>query len=113
MTSRSLTLYRGCIPIVDSRYDAESDHSPVEALIDAIAEAEGVDATALPSLYEVVDTDALNQLFSRCDEAGDAETVLSFQFDPWTVFVRADGRIRVCDSTKPTDPEPIFATTTA
>ncbi|QLG63294.1 HalOD1 output domain-containing protein [Halorarum salinum] len=113
MTSGPLTLYRGCTPVVDARYHVESDRSPVEALIGALAEAEGVDATDLPSLYDVVDTDALNQLFSRRDGPGNADTVLSFQFDTWNVFVRADGRIRVCDATEPTDPEPVFDTVTA
>jgi hypothetical protein len=102
-----LLVYRGCRPVVDAEYDFRSDSSVTEAIIWALADAVGVDPTALPPLFDHVDPDALNALFSRRgSDAGD--TILSFQVDTWNVFVRSDGRIRVCDGTQLTAPEPVF-----
>lgn len=85
----------------------ESDSSVTEAVIWALADAVGVDPVELPPLYEYVDTDALNALFER-HRPTDRTNLLSFQVDTWNVFVRSDGRIRVCDATQPIDPEPVF-----
>ncbi len=78
------------------------------AVIDAVAEAADTDPTELPPLYESVDPDALDALFGRDGGRGDAALSLSFTVDSWNVFVRADGKVRVCDDTQPTDPEPAF-----
>ena len=104
-----LTVYRGCTPVEDAEYGNESDHSPVEVIVDAVARAAGVEPMELPPLYEYVDPDAIDTLFERHQGAKDAEALLSFKVDTWNVFVRADGRIRVCDATQPTKPEPVFA----
>ncbi|WP_178915566.1 HalOD1 output domain-containing protein [Natronomonas gomsonensis] len=108
-----LLVYRGCTPVVDAEYDSESDSSATEAIISALAEAVGVEPTNLPPLFDYVDPDALNALFEPSDSATNGDTLLSFQVDTWNVFVRSDGRIRVCDATQPTDPEPVFESTTA
>lgn len=108
MSTSEMTLYRGCAPIVDARYGADSGRSPTEAIISALADAAGVDPLDLPPLYEFVDTNAIDNLFDRHDGATDAEAVLSFRVETWNVFVRADGRIRVCDGTQPTEPAPVF-----
>jgi hypothetical protein len=112
METRSMNVYRGCTPVVDARYEPDDESSPAEVIIEALAEAAGDDPVDLPPLYEFVDADALNALFNH-EGAGDAETLLSFRVEMWNVFVRADGRIRVCDATRPTDPEPVFETNTA
>ncbi|WP_311171358.1 HalOD1 output domain-containing protein [Halobellus ordinarius] len=108
-----LLIYRGCIPVVDAEYDVQSDSSATEAIIWAVADAVGVDPTALPPLFDYVDPDALNALFARRDKGTGGGTILSFQIDTWNVFVRSDGRIRICDGTQPTDPEPVFESTIA
>lgn len=113
MTSARLTLYRGCAPVVDARHEPAGDRSPAEVIIDALAEAAGVDPVDLPPLYEFVDPEAINALFDRRDGPTATEGILSFGVETWNVFVRADGRIRVCDATRPTDPEPVFETSTA
>lgn len=113
MDSGQLTVYRGCTAVVDAHYGRGNDRSPVEAIIDALATATGNDPMDLPPLYEYVDPDALEDLFERNKGTRAAETLLSFRFETWNVFVRADGRIRVCDATRPTDPEPVFGPGTA
>lgn len=106
-----LSVYRGCAPVVDAEYKVGSGQSPVEAVTAALAAAAGVDVSELPSLYDYVDTDALNALFERRGRGTDEETILSFQVDAWNVFIGSYGRIRVCDSTQAVDPEPVFEST--
>lgn len=113
MSTGSLAVYRGCTPVVDTQYGPDTDRSPVEAIVDALAEAASVDPEELTPLYEFVDPDAVDALFNRHDGADEAQALLTFQVDTWNVFVRADGRIRVCDGTRPTDPEPVFENSTA
>ena len=108
MTTEPLALYRGCTPVVDVRYDRDGDQTLVDALIEAVATAEGVDAVDLPPLYDAVDLDALTRLLEDHSGSANTKATFGFQYGSWNVFVRADGHIRVCDNTKPTAPEPIF-----
>lgn len=103
-----LTLYRGCTPVVDARFESENGESPSMTIINALATAMDVEPTELPPLFEIVDPDAIDALFSN--NGGDTESaaMLSFNHRHWNVFVNADGRIRVCDASRPTDPQPVF-----
>lgn len=112
MESSHLRLYRGCSPAVDTQFDVDGNESPSTAIIDALAAATGIPPTELPPLYEFVDPDAIDRLFTG-DRARSADTVLSFRVERWNVFVREDGRIRICDATDETAPEPIFDRPTA
>ena len=75
----------------------------------AVAAVSDTDPTDLPPLHGTVDTDALNRLFEEpAREPSGSRRVLCFSFAGWNVFVRDDGRIRVCDPTGPDDRSPIF-----
>lgn len=112
MAEGSLSMYRDCTPVIDDEYDGATDRSPSEVIIDALASAADVDPTELPPLYDFVDPDALDRLFEGHEGAADADAILGFTVENWNVFVRADGRVRVCDATRPTDPQPVFAEST-
>jgi len=107
-SASQMNVYRSCEPVVDARFEKDGEETITDALVGALAAAEGVDATDVDPVYEAVDLDALEQLFEDHDGAADAEGLLSFTFDTWNVFVRADGRIRVCDGTRHVEPVPIF-----
>ena len=114
MEGRELTVYRGCTPVADAKYEPEDGFTSVaETIALAIADAAGVDPTALPPLYDYVDPDALNAMFDRRDGSTDDTAILSFQVETWNVFVSTDGRVRVCDATRSTDPAPVFEVSTA
>ena len=113
MQSGAVTLYRGCTPVVDAQYRKDGSETPAEAIINAVSTAAGVDPLELPPLYDFIDLDALNDLIEHQEERTGSEAVLSFQIDNWNVFIRSDGRIRVCDGTLPTDPQPVFELTSA
>ena len=112
MEAGDLTVYRGCTPTVEAEFGSDN-RSSTEVIVEALAEAAGIDPLELPPLYEFVDPDAIDSLFNRHEGAEAAGALLSFKVDTWNVFVRADGRICVCDATKPTVPEPVFDASTA
>jgi hypothetical protein len=101
-----LTIYRSCTPVVDTW--AKADTSITEAIINALAEVEGASPTELTPLYKAVDPDVFTKLFEGHNSETDADTLLSFTYGTWNIFVRADGKIRVCDGTRPTEPTPVF-----
>ena len=109
-----LALYRSCSVVSETSYVPEAGRTLTEALVDAIAEAEGVAPTELPSLYGSLDLDALSTLLTNSGETADDELLLGLRMGRWNVFVSSDGRIRVCDATDETrSPEPIFDDGTA
>nr|WP_231754631.1 HalOD1 output domain-containing protein [Halapricum sp. CBA1109] len=104
-----LALYRSCSVVSETSYTREGGRTLTQALVDAVAEAEGVAPTELPSLYGSLDLDALTALLTNSGEAGDDELLLALRMGRWNVFVSSDGRIRVCDATDETPSlEPIF-----
>lgn len=105
MRDGEFTLYRRCTPVVDATVERENGELPTKVIVDAVAEAEDTSPLDLPPLYEFVDPDVIEKLL---DERTDRGAVLGFRMAGWVVFVRADGRVRVCDSSRPTDPEPVF-----
>lgn len=67
------------------------------AVVDAIADHEGVDPTNLePCLYDVIDPEALDALFPDGSPSGAGGRV-RFSYDGRDVCVSADGRVRVSD----------------
>ena len=109
MTTGELTVYCGCEPVVDAEYQTDSDTpSPSVAIANAIAEAAGVDPLELPPLYGHVDIGALDAFLGAMTEPRTPGAILSFQIGTWNVFVRVDGKIRVCDATRSTAPKPAF-----
>lgn len=70
------------------------------AVITAVAEHEGVDPTELDSrLYEVIDPDALDALFSgQRNDTGSPIARLTFSFNGSEVHVTSDGGVWVSDS---------------
>jgi len=113
MSLGDMTIYRGCTPVIDSQYEEGGLQTPAEAVVEAVAVAAGVDPLELSPLHEYIEPDALNDLFQQHGRASDGDTVLSFRIDHWNVFIRTDGRIRVCDGTQPTEPTPVFDSSTA
>ena len=109
MSNGQLSLQCDCSPVGDRQYDIDSSSNPADAVVGAIAAVTDTEPLELPPMYETIDPEALNLLFARRTDDPDApEKVLSFSMNGWNVFVRDDGRIRICDPTGPDDPGPIF-----
>lgn len=82
---------------MDQAWTATTGGTPVcLAVVEAIADAEGIDATELsPPLYEAIDTDALNKLFAatRLNEGMSGQ--ISFCYRGYDVTVYDDGQVAV------------------
>ncbi|WP_336024796.1 HalOD1 output domain-containing protein [Halobellus salinisoli] len=89
--------------LVDSEtavYTRDPDETPSTSVIEAVAEATGTDAMALPPLYDSIDTDAIDDLLGGRSEPRTAGHVcITFRFADCDVAVYADGRTIVSEST--------------
>lgn len=77
---------------------AETSDGPIsQQVVEAIADATGVDPLELPPLYDSVDPDALDSLFSH-DGASASITSLCFEIGDCEVVVRGSGEVVVVRS---------------
>lgn len=72
---------------------SDSREAPVFAVVSAVAEASGTDPFELPPLNEVIDPEALNDLFASRPEAS-VEKV-AFRYAGYDVAVHGNGDVRV------------------
>lgn len=96
MTDDQSTVGSGCETLAEREYQPYTEHSLIEAIVGAVAEAAGVDPLDLPPMYDFIDPDAVDKLF-RQPRATKVDQYLSFKFDEWIVSIHADGVIRVRD----------------
>lgn len=77
----------------DTATDGDSPRRPPSiGVLEAVTAATGTPATDLRPLYEVVDPDALDDLFRPSAGDGHANGAVSFRYAGCTVTVHADGR---------------------
>lgn len=67
---------------------AVKDGPPSEAVVKAVATAEGRDPIDLSPLYDVIDTDALDSLLE-----GSRGIDVTFQYEGYTVLVRENAEV--------------------
>jgi len=79
------------------RYDWGPGDSPAERVVEAVAATTGRRPAELGSLYDALDTDALDDLLAgeRAAGAPDAAVTVSFRYEGCRVTVRGDGAIFV------------------
>jgi hypothetical protein len=84
-------------------YTRDDGESPAHSVVQAVAEATERDPTRLSPLYDVVDTDALDELATGDDERRSTTEALciTFRFEGCDVAVYADGRTIVSQRTAP------------
>lgn len=104
MTKADMRVCCQCPPLYESEYRPEGDRPPVSVVLEAISHVTENDELDLPPLYDVIDTEGINRIFHHADD----QTVLSFSYDDFNVFLRGDGRIRVCDAADKVDVAPVF-----
>lgn len=82
------------------------DRRPSHAVIETIAELDGVEITAITPpeyepLYSVVDTDALDALFASTGRTGERVGRVEFEYAGYEVTVYSDGRVEATDADEP------------
>lgn len=78
---------------VTAEWEHGTGNTPVYAVISAVADASGMPMTELPPLYDAVDPDALNNLFTARSEP--AVSHVSFQYAGYDIVVRESGVVQV------------------
>ncbi|WP_312910291.1 HalOD1 output domain-containing protein [Natronosalvus caseinilyticus] len=75
-------------------YTFDPEETPAQAIIDAVAAADGRDPLSLPPLFDAIDPDALNGLVAQ-PRSGSARRswALSFEYGGWLVTVDANHQI--------------------
>ena len=71
------------------------DRSVCQSVVEAVAEAEEVRPEEIDPLYEVVDPDALEELFAPTSTAGRMEGKVVFTYSGYEVTVCGDGYVSV------------------
>lgn len=71
-----------------------SDEAVSQQVVKAVADAKGVDPLDLPPLYDSIDPDALDALFSNAD-ASTSMPELQFRVAGCEVLVRGDGVVTI------------------
>jgi hypothetical protein len=75
---------------------AEATHDISEAVVLAVAEAKGVDPLELtPPLYDVIDPDALEHIFTPISTENRMKAQVSFVYTGYKVTVFGDGSVTV------------------
>ncbi|OIB57844.1 HalOD1 output domain-containing protein [Natrialba sp. SSL1] len=69
-----------------AQYDYDTDHTASLAVIEAVSTATDCDPTELPPLYDTIDPDALDALFSD-QTATDVRPEISFTYDQYEVTI--------------------------
>lgn len=77
--------------------DTAASESIAQKIVEAVAETEGVDPAELtPSLYEILDPDALNALFAPTNAGHPRSTGrVTFQYCGYDVTASSDGHVSV------------------
>ncbi|WP_407075670.1 HalOD1 output domain-containing protein [Natronococcus wangiae] len=108
MANEKLSTCCECTPVGETRFGEKYGRQPPLAIIEAVAAVEGVAPTELDPIYDTIDLESIDQLFTDQDDTSTPPTFLRLSIAGWNVFVRGDGAIRVCDPDQPTDPAPAF-----
>lgn len=72
-----------------------SDGDVSVEVIERVAEVEDVDSIELPHLYEVIDPDALDQVFATTPTGGREGGQLTFSYHGYEITVSSDGYVSV------------------
>ncbi|WP_345779787.1 HalOD1 output domain-containing protein [Halosolutus halophilus] len=97
-----------CTPVGETRFGEERGRPPSLAIVEAVAAVEGVAPTEFDPLYETIDPESIDQLFTDSGNTSTPASFLRLSVAGWNVFVRGDGVIRVCDPDQMTDPASAF-----
>ncbi|WP_226008300.1 HalOD1 output domain-containing protein [Natrinema salinisoli] len=76
-----------------AKWEQDTENTPVYAVVSAVSEASGLDIVELPPLYEVINPDALNALFTS--RAEPAVRKVSFEYAGYDIVVRGTGAVEV------------------
>ena len=81
-----------------AEWERDDENTPVYAVVSAVAEVEDSDPVDLPPLYNAINPEALNNLFTS--ESGSAVDQIAFQYAGYSIVVRGSGEVQVRPATE-------------
>jgi hypothetical protein len=75
------------------RFDWSNDSSAAMAVVETVATMTEQDPTEMTPLNDIINTDALNDLFRGSATSGQATGYVQFEYERCHVRVRADGTV--------------------
>lgn len=88
--------------ITDTVRPIASSETVSEAVVEAVADAKGVDPLDLDPLYDTIDPDALDSIFGGPSGTSSAE--IRFEMDACEVVVREAGEVIVASTPRASEP---------
>lgn len=79
--------------LTTAEWGRDDENTPVYMVVSAVAEVEGTDPVELPPLYDAINPEALNALFTS--RAKSTVERITFQYAGYSIVVRGDGEVRV------------------
>lgn len=106
MASNGLAVSFECTPVREVLI--EEGETPVEVIVDAIADIEDVEPTNLPPLHESIEPMSLCLMLEHCRVNKTSEVGICFVYNGWNIFVRGDGTVFVGDPERKGTQTPMF-----
>jgi hypothetical protein len=82
-----------CVTDTIESQDISADMELSQAVVDAVADAEGVEPTELPPLFSAIDPDALDALFQPASDETVVTGSVRFRYAGYDVNVNEDGSV--------------------
>lgn len=78
-----------------STYELSAEESPTEGVVQALATAAGASPLELDPLYNTLDPEALDTLFSPSPSGGRSGEYIVFEYEGYEVTFFSEGRVTV------------------
>lgn len=75
------------------KWERDTENTPVHAVVSAVAEVEETDPVDLPPLYDAINPEALNELFTSQSDSSVAQ--ITFEYAGYAIVVRGSGVVEV------------------
>lgn len=76
-------------------FQFDDSDSAADTVVRALAELRGVDEMDIDPLYEVIDPDALNALFTRSRDVDRDDVTVSFRLDEFWIELQSEDSVRI------------------
>lgn len=98
-------------PLLERASERHDSGLVTDTVLRAVAEREGCSQLDLPLLYESIDPDALNALFTDPKPPAGGSTVVEFEYAGYVVRVAEPGTVELCPVSPSfrslVDPDPV------
>lgn len=94
---RRFTVYRTSMQAAQATKSQDRNEQPLSRkIVETVAKAEGIAPTELDTrLYDVIEPEALNNLFQHQEDGSATDRFVSFTFHGYTITVHSDSSVEI------------------